>query len=276
LKADIAKQAMRNYLLGTLNAERRTLLEESLLSDPEVYEELLVVEEELIDQYVAGALSKEEQHRFESNFLITAGRQKNLRFGRLLKRYLNSQPVLVSDVNLSGAVDQAGKTAPAKRSVSSYFGPFHTGPALAFAASITVCLGIIFFLCWYAARKPAPNIAQVNSQNLMVVTLTPGSTRSSGATRRVTVPPRGVDVKLELELANPSFHNYKSQLFRENEPLQTLDKLRMEAKGDRHIVPLTITGETLSPGDYQVRLSGILDSGEDEFIDNYSFRVITE
>ena len=34
------------------------------------------------------------------------------------------------------------------------------------------------------------------------------------------------------------------------------------------------TGEMLSPGDYQVKLSGVLDSGADEFIDNYSFRVI--
>ena len=38
-------------------------------------------------------------------------------------------------------------------------------------------------------------------------------------------------------------------------------------------MPLTITGETLRPGDYQVKLSGVSDSGQDEFIDNYTFRV---
>ena len=47
-----------------------------------------------------------------------------------------------------------------------------------------------------------------------------------------------------------------------------------EAKGEQRIVPFTVTGEMLSPGDYQVKLSGVLDSGADEFIDNYSFRVI--
>ena len=99
--------------------------------------------------------------------------------------------------------------------------------------------------------------------------------RSEGVvTQRVKVPPKGTDVKLELQLTNTSFHTYKSQLFRENESLQTTDALKMEAKGDQHIVPITIAGEILSPGDYQVKLSGVLDTGQDEFIDNYSFRVI--
>ena len=48
----------------------------------------------------------------------------------------------------------------------------------------------------------------------------------------------------------------------------------MEAKGDRHrVVPVIIPGRNLSAGDYQVRLIGVLDSGEDQFIDDYSFRV---
>ena len=88
------------------------------------------------------------------------------------------------------------------------------------------------------------------------------------------MPAKGVEVKLELELANPHFRNYKSELFRENKSLQVSDELRLEAKGEQSIVPFTITGEMLSPGDYQVKLSGVLDSGADEFIDNYSFRVV--
>ena len=72
---------------------------------------------------------------------------------------------------------------------------------------------------------------------------------------------------------NTSFHNYKSQLFRENQPLNTTEELIIKPNGEQHILPVTIPGEILRPGDYQLRLSGVLDSGEDEFIDNYSFRV---
>jgi len=108
----------------------------------------------------------------------------------------------------------------------------------------------------------------------MAITLAPGSMRSGGTTQRVNVPPKGVDLKLELQLARPTYPKYRSQLLRESETLQTTDDLKAEPKGNQHIVPLTITREILTPGDYQVRLSGVLDSGQDEFIDNYSFRVI--
>lgn len=271
---DIDKQEMKDYLLGTLDTERRTALEEEILCDPAVYEELLAVEEELIDEYVGGGLSKAEERQFETHFLITAERQKNLRFGRLLKRYMSSHPVLVPDPAMPVAVRQVEKTAPAKKFFPFTLASFGSGPAIAVSATIVACLGIAS-LGWLVARKSTESTAQHSASRLMVVTLVPGSMKSAGATQRVTVPPRGVDLKLELELTNTSFHNYKSQLFRESEPLQT-NELKMEAKGDHNVVPLTITGEKLSPGEYQVKLCGVLDSGQKEFIDSYSFRVTTE
>ena len=81
---------MKNYLLGNLDPTERSALEERILCDPEVYEQLLAAEKELIDQYLAGRLSKLEQHQFETHFLTTAERQKDLRFGRLAKERLNS------------------------------------------------------------------------------------------------------------------------------------------------------------------------------------------
>ena len=110
---------------------------------------------------------------------------------------------------------------------------------MAFAAAIFAAfLGLIMF-CWFATRKPTERIAQQRSSHTIAVTLMPGSMRSEGVvTQRVKVPPKGTDVKLELQLTNTSFHTYKSQLFRENESLQTTDALKMEAKGDQQIVPI--------------------------------------
>jgi anti-sigma-K factor RskA len=274
LSRNIEKQEMRNYLLGTLEADHRTEFEERLLSDPDVYEELLVNEEELIDQYVAGSLSALEKQQFETHFLITAERQKNLRFGRLLDRYLHSRPALVHE-NVPVSVGQTEKIAPANRSFPLFLASFGRGPVLAVSAALVLCLGLTFCY-WIVARRPAASAVQQNNSRVMVVTIAPGSTRSSGTTERVTVPPKGVDVKLELEIANQSFNKYKSELIRESESLDTQAELKMETRGDQHFVPLTIAGDMLSPGDYQVKLSGVLDSGQDEFIDNYSFRVITE
>jgi hypothetical protein len=261
-------QEMKDYLLGTLEPGRRTQLEERIMCEPGVYEELLVVEEELIDQYVRGQLSKTEQQQFQTHFLITAERQQKLRFGKLLKRYLLSRPKLV-EKNVPVAVRHA---APAPRVPLFLLAPFRKVPALAFSAVVVACL---VFFGWFVTRRSAEAPVKHTASDLMVVTLAPGSTRSSGTIKRVKVPPR-VDVQLDLELRNTSFHKYKSQLLRESEVVETRDQLEMEVKGDHHIVPLPIAGETLTPGDYQVRLSGVLDSGDDEFIDNYSFRVVAE
>lgn len=255
---------MRSYLLGTLEPERSAELETGILWDPEAYQELLFVEEELIDQYVAGSLSKTERQQFETHFLITAERQKNLRFGQLLKRYFNSQAVPA--LSESVPVRQVNETAPEKR----FF--LMTPVRLAFSAVVLTLL-VITLLCWLDVKKPAKRTAQLDSSQLVIYPLLPGSVQPAYATtQHVSVPPEGFNVKLELEVANPNFKNYKSELFRENKPVQ-IDKLSMETKGEHHVVPLTITGQMLSPGDYQVKLSGVSDSGQDEFIDNYSFRV---
>ena len=140
-------------------------------------------------------------------------------------------------------------------------------------AAILGCAGIIL-VRGLVSKREACVVQQTNS-GVVTVTLLPGSAGPEGSnTQSVIVSPKGAEVKLELELKNPTFRNYKSELFRENKSLQISDELTIEAKGEQHVVPFTVTGEMLSPGDYQVKLSGVLDSGADEFIDNYSFRVV--
>ena len=254
------KEEVRSYLLGVLDADRKTQLEEQILSTPQTYEELLLVEEELIDQYVAGGLSEHERQQFETHFLITAERQKNLRFGQLLKRYVNS--------NLAAAaIPHVEKSAPAKKSLTFSTLPAAGRPVMVFGVAGVVLLSVAL-LCWLGYRRPQSRLAQPRVEPVVVVTLAPA------AAPRVNVPPKGYDLKLELELANPSFRNYNSELFRENKSVQTRGELRMEPKGEQYIVPVTITGEVLSPGDYELKLSGVSESGANEFIEKYSFRVI--
>lgn len=262
---------MRDYLLGTLDSALKTELEERILSAPEAYEELLMAEEELIDRYVAGGLSKVERQHFETHFLITAERQNNLRFGRLLKRYLNSHPV---EVPAAAATSHARQDAPAPKPFM--FSPAVVGsrPFITFCITGVALLGIVL-LGWLTVRRPLMRSTQHKAEPVVVVTLAPGSIATGGdTTKQVNVPPKGYNLKLELELKNASFRNYRFELFRENKPVQSSAASTIETKGRQYVIPLTITGEVLSPGDYQVKLSGVLESGADEFIQNYSFRII--
>ena len=273
MSLNIDKDDMKKYLLGTLDGDRKSQLEERILSEPNVYEELLVTEEELIDQYVAGSLTGIEHLQFETNFLVTSERQKHLRFARLLKRYVNSHAVLVALEEPSFVAHQYEVPAAAKSSSSFSGARLTRRPMLGLSVALAA-FAVILFLTWHV-RKGAEHIDNTSASVAAVVPLTPGSTRSSGATvTRVQVPPKGSEVKLELQIAHPGYPHYKSELLRENKSLKTISGLKVEAKGEQHVVPLTIPAELLSPGDYQVRLSGVLDSGADEFIDNFSFRVI--
>lgn len=79
---------IREYLLGKLAGEdQRERVEERLLTDDEYFEELEIVKEELIDQYVGGALTNAERERFEQHFLTTRDRRRNLRLAQGLKEY---------------------------------------------------------------------------------------------------------------------------------------------------------------------------------------------
>ena len=254
MNPEIEKEGLRNYLLGNVDSAHRTQLEERILSVPGVYEELSIVEADLVDQYLEGGLSELEQQQFETHFLIDPERQKNLRFGQLLKRY---------------AV--AHQTKPA--SPLYQLTRFGRRPVLVFSAAVVALFGIVF-LTWLITRSTTQTNVHGGIPISEVVKLTPRSTGSGSAAAHVKVPPKGYDVTLELEVGNTSFRTYKSELFRGNRSLKTTQDLRMQEKGEQRVVPLTITGEILSPGDYQVRLSGVSDSGAAEFINNYSFRVI--
>jgi CHAT domain-containing protein len=78
---------IREYLLGQLNEDSSRAFEQRLLTDDGFYEELLVGEDELIDQYLAGELKDRETAMFHANFLSTRERQQKLSFARAFKKY---------------------------------------------------------------------------------------------------------------------------------------------------------------------------------------------
>src|SRR2546423_7598348 len=83
-------QEMREYLLGGLSHEVLRRVEERLMTEDGFFEELLLVEEELMDEYVGGQLSSDERRRFERHFLSTPERHGQLRFAQALSRYVSN------------------------------------------------------------------------------------------------------------------------------------------------------------------------------------------
>jgi hypothetical protein len=83
-------QKVFNYLLGELPEEEQLKIEEQYVSDKELQERLLIVEDELIDAYVGNELGESQRERFETYFLRSSQRKERLKNAKALAGYINN------------------------------------------------------------------------------------------------------------------------------------------------------------------------------------------
>jgi anti-sigma factor RsiW len=86
------ERTLRRYVLGDLEDDVRSELEELLVTDPEAFEALGVIEDELMDEYLAESVSAAERRGFEQHFLISPQGRHRLRVARALKHRANASP----------------------------------------------------------------------------------------------------------------------------------------------------------------------------------------
>lgn len=101
---------LRRYLLNTATAEERRRVEERLLGEEiidsastdaeeaelDYVDRLLLCEEELVDDYVRGALSEDERKLFERHFLISTAHRETLLLARAASEYALANPEVLT------------------------------------------------------------------------------------------------------------------------------------------------------------------------------------
>jgi CHAT domain-containing protein len=112
----IDEKTIRQYLLGEMAEAAAAAFEERLMSDDGLYEMLLVIEDELIDERAAGELSAEEQARFDTYFLATPQRRERLELALALYDYAarRADPVKLAGHPTGGAMTETPNVAPAE------------------------------------------------------------------------------------------------------------------------------------------------------------------
>jgi hypothetical protein len=94
---------MSLYLLGELSESEQTALEQEYFADGEKFEQLWAAENELVDRYVRGRLSRADRQRFERHYLSTPGHRERVAFARSLLKAAdqpaqeNAAPEVISD-----------------------------------------------------------------------------------------------------------------------------------------------------------------------------------
>jgi hypothetical protein len=228
---------VRPWLLGLLPEQESRSLEERLITDSGLYEEVFIVEEELIDDYIAGRLSADERKAFESYFMNSAERQEQYRIANALRVY-------IADAKKS-------KTEERRR------WPFG---AIALAAAAVVIVALVGVVPMF----------QSGTGKSYTVALTPGGpTRDSGpAPQRITIPPDTDTLELELKLTRNDFQKYRATLLNsDGGTIQINDNLTGPT------LRFSVKTQQTPPGEYRLKVDGINPDGTSESADSYRFVV---
>ena len=225
---------VRPWLLGLLPEHESRSLEERLITDSGLYEEVFIVEEELIDDYIAGRLSADERTAFESYFMNSAERQEQYRIANALRVYIADAKTSSTEVRRRW--------------------PYA-------AMSLAAAALVIAALVWLQPGRIGKSYS---------VALTPGGpTRDSGtAPQRITIPTDTDTLELELKLTRNDFQKYRATLLNsDGATIQTTDNLT--GPTPRFSVPAQQT----PPGDYQLKVDGVNANGTLESADSYRFSI---
>jgi hypothetical protein len=269
------KQTIRHYLLGQAMPDDSSQLEEGLLTDSALFQELLIVEDELVDQYLSDELSPNERQSFETHFLVAPEHQRKLGFGRALHRYMDaaasSEPLEdYAAENLSDENPGVVKPPP-KRGLFS-FRPF-SNPLISYslAAAILLIVGGVSWLVLNNWRQQTPG----QSGTVYVATLTPGLTRAGGEFKRLSFPPDTSTVQLRLVLKSDEDQSYRAELLTsERASVLVVDDLKPQTQDSERFIILSIPTRILKRDDYEVKVSGRQAEGSYQETDRYQFRVV--
>jgi hypothetical protein len=239
---------IRLYLLGQLSDAAGEELEQNILTNAELFEELMIVEDELIDEYLANELGQNERANFERHFLATPERHEELRFAQALNRHVTA--------------------ASQRKSVprNSWQTFRHTPTFLFRAAAAFVGIALIAGLLWFFLKgTSAP-------QTFATLNLTISqSTRGGGAqVPKVKVPLSQDALKIVLRLPDqsPGARSYRVELESDNGETRSLKPVAQQGSSIMVVIP----ANELKRGQYSLKVFAVgSDGAEHRLNGNYFF-----
>jgi hypothetical protein len=269
---------IRQYLLGRLTDEEQERLEKRFMTDGEYREEVLIVEEELIEDYLDDSLSTEDKGRVDSHFLSTPQQMQRLGVAKALDRYTANLPVASAEVSPNKLED----SLPARPTTASRTS-FVKKRVVVYALAAVVLIGALAGVWSLFSRWRQPDFghefALVNGpegKNRIpdrVVTLFPGTLRG-GESLKVSPDGREQMVELNLALGPGRYNSYRVIIRGGNLSGQySIDNLRPTISNAGTFVPVRIPTSHLASGDYSLELVGLTSEGAFEGVADYSFRI---
>jgi len=299
-------ERLHRYLLGSLSAAEDDAVEAAYLAGDDAFRRLLAAEEELIDAYVAGALSETDRRRFEEHFLASPARRERVAFARALAR------LPPAETSSAAATRAPATRAPATQAPAAPTRPrprhlAWAGLAAALMLALLGSAGLLIrsrALSTELARARAEQEAAAERSRLadrrtaelqtqvgrlseelaqtrstaagavVVAVLAPGLERE-GARPSLRLPPRAETVRLRLLLEEDSHTRYAATLQTpDGDVLASVRGLPSGPAAKGRAVDLALPAAVLADGTYVVELKGITRGGGTEGVASYQLRVL--
>lgn len=265
---------LREFLLGKLDDNDRDRVESLFLTDADVREQLLVVEQELIEDYLEDSLTGDDRGRFLARFAQTEEQRQQLRVTRA-----------IIDRALAASL---AKSVPASTSLWSRLSKSYLKPWIFVPIAALIVVAFVIAIVWRSGSEETreqlaieQQLAQLNSparmqevpSNLVVLELRPGTVR--GIEEQVEIKTSSQSEVIELRLAwiqKEVSDNYQAELRRVGSDESFSIPVQKSSVVD-HIIRLRLHSTILPRGDYIVRLTSIAPDGTKGFSEEYNFSV---
>ena len=245
---------IRDYLLGHLSAEEQEEIEERLMIDDDLFDELEVSKDELVEEYCAGELSHSDQEWFEQHYLASnEGRRSH------------AAAVALSALKCE-SVDPP-TPAPQKLTWFELIWDFMNAHRWAVAAATSTA--IVILVVGISIFRPGPSTSYAFTLNSTV------SNRSSGSARYLKVPLnpdiRELRITLQLPEGVTRGTDYRVELDDRGEAQTSLKPASHDANSVVVVIPAKSVAENL----YALRLYAVKPDGTEELIPGeYLFELV--
>jgi hypothetical protein len=293
----VHNQQLVRYLLGLLPPDDADRIDELSVVDDDIAARLRIVEDDLVDAYVRGALSGDTLARFEAHYLSSPLRRERVAFAR----------------NFVSAVDRAAPGAGRATRPRSTRPGWVLALAAAAAVLLVACVGLVFqsvrlgrgltdaerarIALDRRTRELEQQLAELRAANRtaaselervressaaapqdapqIALVLLP-QTRSLGPVPTLAVPPGATRIGFELRLESNDFSRYQVGL---RDPSTNTVVWRSgwaapKSSADLSSMVIALPSALLKPQHYTFDLAGRGPNGNAEVVGSYTFEIV--
>jgi hypothetical protein len=284
---DLEREEIKTYLLGVMDNAGRERLEKKVITDLDYNDAVLMVEDELMEDFIADRLSEGERRDFIKHLLATPQQRQRLRELRALHEYFRHPSALRAKAPAGGPAGPRlwrrvadwlwqGETLSLKAAATAVL-------TLALAAGVFLGArywlnspqenwGVAFREEWVRLNDPQSPAPQ--SSSATPITLTPTLIRSGGEMPRVVAPAGTETMQVQLRLPPGQYSSYRVTLRPvDGREAFLLPPLPPQAVGGNPVLLLNVPVKLLPRGDYELQLNGVGANDTSIDLDSYNFRL---